>query len=184
MNQIGKIFHLRSGLEKDYTLRNLEISDVPVILELQDRVMTGGFDPRWFYPFGEQELMELVESDNIAIGVYIEEKLIAFRAGCFSGREFEEIISVLGEKYKERPCFLMNGVFVDKAYRGNHLQRKLSEYCMELCRGKGIQTFFSVVHPHNIPSVQSIKSMGFEERKRQMLFDGNYERFIFVKERN
>lgn len=185
MKQSGQIINKNQGNEKTYTLRKMMHCDIQEILELQERVLNGcSFNSEWFYPFDEEELCEIVGGESIAIGVFVDERLIAFRTGCFSGHEYDEITGVLGGKYKEVPCFLMNGVFVDKDYRGNHLQQKLSDHCVEVCREMGIDTFLSVVHPDNSPSIKSLKSIGFSEVKRQMLFDGRYDRLILVKEIN
>jgi ribosomal protein S18 acetylase RimI-like enzyme len=183
MDQNGRIFNSISGEEKDYVLKDMKESGLTEILELQNKVLTEcGFNTQWFYPFDEEELKEILEGDSIALGVYTDGKLIAFRTGSFSGVEYDEITNTLGGKYKEKPCFLMNGVFVDKAYRGNHLQQKLSEYCIERCRKKGINTFLSVVHPDNIPSIKSLKNIGFKVEKQRKIFNGNYDRLILVKE--
>lgn len=185
MNLSGQIVNKNLGAEKTYVMKDMKLSDMKDIFELQNKILVGcGFDLEWFYPFEEEELKEILEGDSIAIGVYVDEKLIAFRTGGFSGLEYDEITNTLGGKYKDHPCFLMNGVFVDKDYRGNHLQQKLSDHCIEICRKKGIETFVSVVHPDNISSIKSLKNIGFEEIKRQMLFDGKYDRLILVKEMN
>lgn len=171
-------------LKEEYTIRDMLKTDIPVILALQEKIIReDGFDLRWFYPFSEAELEELVEEPaGIAIGASAGGRLIAFRAGCFSGSEYDEVTRALGSEYTKIPCFLMNGVFVDRDWRGNHLQQKLTELCIERCRKRGIETFLAVVHPDNVSSVKSLKNLGFEERTRQMLFSGKYDRLILVKE--
>ena len=185
MDQNGRILNSVLGEEKNYVLKDMEESGIGEIMGLQDQILADqGFDLEWFYPYKAEELKEILEDDSIALGVYVDGRLIAFRTGSFSGEEYEEITDALGGKYKEKPCFLMNGVFVDKAYRGNHLQQKLSEHCIERCRKKGINTFLSVVHPDNISSIKSLKNVGFKEEKRLMIFHGSYDRLILVKEMN
>lgn len=172
-------------INKDYSVRDMLKTDIPEILTLQEKSLGGnGFDPRWFYPFSEEELSEFVEEETgMAIGVFAEGRLIAFRAGCFSGSEYDEVTRALGSPYRDIPCFLMNGVFVAPAYRGNHLQQALTEQCMERCGKLGIGIFLAVVHPDNASSVKSLGNLGFEVRLRQMIFDGKYDRLILVKEK-
>ena len=169
---------------EDYTIRDMRKADIPGILALQEKILRAdGFDLCWFYPFGETELEELTEEPTaIGIGAFAEERLIAFRAGCFSGDDYNEITRVLGSPYKETPCFLMDGVFVDPAWRGRHLQQALTEMCIERCREKGIGTFLAAAHPDNLSSIKSLKNLGFTERTRQMIYGGKYERLILVKE--
>lgn len=185
MDRNGEIFNSVTGEGKSYVLKDMKENDIREILELQNKILTDqDFDLKWFYAFDEEALEEVFEDDSIALGVYIDDRLIAFRTGSSSGKEYEEITNALGGSYTKKPCFLMNGVFVDKAYRGNHLQEKLSEHCIEQCRKSGINTFLSVVHPDNISSIKSLKNIGFKEEKRLMLFNGSYDRLILVKEMN
>jgi GNAT superfamily N-acetyltransferase len=167
-----------------FFLRDMVKSDIPEILALQEQILReGDFDHQWFYPFSEEELKELVDEKNgIFIGAFAGDRLVAFRAGCFSGEEYDEITGALGSPYTETACFLMNGVFVHKDYRGHHLQQTLTEECMKRCEEIGINTFLSVTHPENRASMTSLKNVGFVERSRQMLFHGKYDRVILVKE--
>ncbi len=185
MDRSGRIWNNRLAREKTYSLREMKESDMKSILLLQDEILTGfGFDQKWFYPFQEAALREIIFGSSITVGIHVEDDLIAFRTGCFSGKEYEEITTALEGKYREAPCFLMNGVLVHENYRGNRLQQKLSEHCMELCGLQGVSTFISVVHPKNFASIQSLKRCGFQEKRTKILFGGEYERLIMVKERN
>lgn len=171
-----------TGGKASYIVRDMMKKDIAEILALQDKVLHGsGFDSRWFYPFSKEELEEFVEeAAGLSVGVFVKGKLRAFRMGCFSGMEYDEITRALGSPYRETLCFLMNGVFVDQAFRGNHLQQMLTEQCIARCRKRGIETFLAVVHPDNLPSIKSLKNIGFTERSRQKIFDGKYDRIILV----
>lgn len=173
------------GINEDCTVRDMRKPDIPEILMLQEKVLKeDGFDLRWFYPFSEAELEEVAgEKAGMAVGAFAEGKLIAFRAGNFTGSEYDDIIRILGSPYTETRCFLMNGAFVDPAWRGRHLQQTLTKLCIERCRKRGIGTFFAMVHPDNVSSMKSLKNLGFTERTRQMLYGGKYDRFILVKEK-
>lgn len=168
-----------------FSIKDMQKKDIPEILALQERIIReDNFDLLWFYPLSEEELDQIVEGPSgMAIGALAEGRLIAFRAGCFKGNEYDEITGLLGSPYTEIPCFLMNGVFVDRAFRGNHLQQVLTKVCIERCRKSGIETFLATVHPDNIASVKSLIKLGFSERARKMLFDGTYDRLILVKEK-
>jgi GNAT superfamily N-acetyltransferase len=186
MDQNGSVWNNRFATEKAYFLREMKESDIQSILRLQDKILTGfGADQKWFYPFQEAALREIIcGGSSITVGIHVENDLIAFRTGCFSGKEYKEITTALEGKYCKAPCFLMNGVLVHENYRGNRLQQRLSEHCMELCGMQGVFTFISVVHPENFASIQSLKRCGFKEKRKEMLFGGEYERLIMVKERD
>ena len=184
MDQSGRVWNNRLAREKTYSLREMKVSDIQSILRLQDKVLMGFCsDSKCFYPFQEAALREIIcDGSSITVGIHIENDLIAFRTGSFFGKEYEEITTALAGKYCEAPCFLMNGVLVHENYRGNRLQQRLSEHCMELCGVLGVSTFISVVHPENFASIHSLKRCGFKEKRREMLFGGEYERLIMVKE--
>lgn len=177
--------NIKMEILEGLTVRDMQTSDIPDVLALQERIIGAeDFDARWFYPFSEEELDQLTEgTEGMAIGVWAEGRIIAFRAGSFSGSEYEEITDTLGSPYTEFPCFLMNGAFVDPAFRGKHLQQVMTELCIDRCRKLGIHTFLAVVHPDNISSIKSLKNIGFSERTRKLIFGGTYDRLILVKEK-
>jgi RimJ/RimL family protein N-acetyltransferase len=184
MNFKGAIYNRDLGVQESCEIRNMEVSEIDEILKLQEKILyRDSFDLEWFFPFSKEELEEILEQKNaIALGVFVNGKLVAFRTGGSCGAEYNEITRTLGSHFTEVPCFLMNGAFVENAYRGNGLQTMMTEYCMEECLKKGIKTFVALVHPDNKPSIASLKKAGLTERTRQMVFDGKYDRLILVKE--
>ena len=182
MMQKDKRVNQDPEIKETFFVRDMMKGDVAEILALQDKILhEDGFDPRWFYPFSEEELKVLVgKNTGISVGAFMEGRLVAFRTGCISGEEYDEITRNLGSPFTEISCFLMNGAFVDKAYRGNHLQQMLTEQCIARCRKRGIETFLAVVHPDNLPSIKSLKKIGFIERSRQKIFNGKYDRIILL----
>lgn len=180
----GLLIDHDTGARIPYRMNPLKSDQIPAMLVLQQEIFeTGGFDLRWFYPFREEELEEILEDPaNLVLGVYVEEKLVAFRVSCGSGTEFEEVIEQLGGEYQTTPCFLLNGALVGHQYRGNNLQQLMSEHTVNWCRERGIQVFVVTVHPDNAPSIKSLENIGFIKRKRTLLYNQQYDRLILVKE--
>jgi GNAT superfamily N-acetyltransferase len=180
----GFIANQNTGLKMPYHMRLLEEESIADMLQLQEKVLSHGhFDLLWFYPFNEEELIEIIAVDsNLVLGIFIEQDLVAFRVGCRQGREYDEITGALGPPYTKTPCFLMNGVFVDPAYQGNHLQQKMSAYSVRQCERQGIRTFLTAIHPDNVPSIKSLENIGFIKKKRTLLYHQKYDRVILVKE--
>ena len=180
----GTLIDAETGEEAAYYMRDMKETDIGEMLRLQKKVfMEDNLDVLWFYPFNEEELINILQIDNnIVIGIFVKERLIAFRVGCCCGSEYQEIVSALGSKYTEIPGFLMNGALVDRRYRGNKLQQMMSQYSIERCREVGIKTFFTAIHPDNTSSIKSLTNIGFEVRARKMLYNNKYDRTILVKE--
>ncbi|MDD3199095.1 MAG: hypothetical protein PHV71_03540 [Eubacteriales bacterium] len=172
------------GEEAPYYMSSMKEVDIGEMLRLQKQVfMEDNLNVLWFYPFKSLELKSILKiENNIVIGVFVRERLIAFRVGCCCGREYQEIVSALGGRYKEIPCFLMNGAFVENRYRGNNLQQMMSQYSIDRCREIGIKTFLTAIHPDNASSIKSLTNIGFEVRARKMLYNNKYDRTILVKE--
>jgi GNAT superfamily N-acetyltransferase len=182
-NQLYDLLNMDSGINNGFFVRDTRKEDIPGILAAQEAVLRAAdYDPQWLYPFCKEELEELMEEGAVSIGAYAEGSLIAFRAACFSGHEYEEITRALGSPFTDIPCLLLYGMFVVPAWRGRHLQQKLTELCIDRCKERGIGTFLATVHPGNDPSLKSLKNLGFQVRAKKMLYGKEYERLILVKE--
>lgn len=173
-----------SGKQAVYRMERLSADHVDSMLKLQEEVLKdGSFDCRWFFPFREEELEEILADENsLVLGIFAEDTLAAFRVGCTDGKEFREISKALGGIYSEGEAMLLDGVFVKKEFRGNHLQQVMSSYTIEACEKRKINAFMTAIHPENIASIKSLENIGFQRKARAMLYGGKYDRVILVKE--
>lgn len=180
----GTVFNREKNREEAYVMRLLTPGDIPQMLAVQEFVLQQeDFEPSWFFPYDEAEFQRVISTEGSLLpGIFVEGRLIAFRVGCPGTGEYSDIPDILGPPYSRGPTYLLNGVFVDPAYRGNHLQQLMSEYTIEQCRRRKVRYFATAIHPDNMASLRSLEAIGFEIATRTRLYGGRYERCILVKE--
>lgn len=180
----GIITERDSGKRVPYKMVALLSEDIEKMLKLQNDIFEeGGFNKAWFFPFAASELEAIIEGKgNLATGIMVDDEIVAFRISCVRGKEFLEISQILGGAYKEGEGMLLNGVFVKKNYRGNHLQQIMSRYIIEVCEKRGIEVLMTAIHPDNVASIKSLENLGFKRKERAVLYDSRYDRIIMVKE--
>lgn len=173
-----------TGENVPYIMTSLGPENIETMLKLQDEVIgCRGFNISWFYPFCYDELSEIMSTKgNLVTGIFAEDELVAFRVSCICGEEFKEISHALGDIYEEGSAMLLNGVFVKNNFRGNNMQQIMSQYTADLCKKNGIEVLMTAIHPDNIASITSLENIGFEKKKRAMLYEGRYDRVILVRE--
>ncbi|MFJ8065872.1 GNAT family N-acetyltransferase [Psychrobacillus sp. NPDC096426] len=146
--------------EKEYVVRLLKKDSVEDILRLQDIVLGTLINNDFLSPLTGEEYEDAI-SKNLMVGVFVEGKLIAFRAlaipeideyhlGYDIGLETEQLKKVV---YQE-----ITNVHPD--YRGFGLQKKLGTIVMELLDASPYTHVCATVAPFNIASLKDKLSQG------------------------
>lgn len=146
--------------EKDYIVRVLKEDSVEDVLRLQDLVLETLINDDFLSPVTKEEYEEFV-SKSLMVGVFVEDKLIAFRAlaipeidehhlGYDIGLQTEQLDQVV---YQE-----ITNVHPD--YRGFGLQKKLGAIVMELLDASPYTHVCATVAPFNIASLKDKLSQG------------------------
>ena len=146
--------------EKDYVVRTLKEDSVEDILRLQDLVLETLINNDFLSPVTKEEYEDFV-SKSLMVGVFVEDKLIAFRAlaipeidehhlGYDIGLQTEQLDQVV---YQE-----ITNVHPD--YRGYGLQKKLGAIVMELLDASPYTHVCATVAPFNIASLKDKLSQG------------------------
>ncbi|GGA34815.1 GNAT family N-acetyltransferase [Psychrobacillus lasiicapitis] len=146
--------------EKDYVVRMLKEDSVEDILHLQDLVLETLINNDFLSPVTKEEYEDFV-SKSLMVGVFVEDKLIAFRAlaipeidehhlGYDIGLQTEQLDQVV---YQE-----ITNVHPD--YRGYGLQKKLGAIVMELLDASPYTHVCATVAPFNIASLKDKLSQG------------------------
>ncbi|MDI2587418.1 GNAT family N-acetyltransferase [Psychrobacillus sp. NEAU-3TGS] len=146
--------------EKDYIVRVLKEDSVEDILRLQDLVLETLINNDFLSPVTKEEYEDFV-SKSLMVGVFVEDKLVAFRAlaipeidehhlGYDIGLQREQLNKVV---YQE-----ITNVHPD--YRGYGLQKKLGAIVMELLDASPYTHVCATVAPFNIASLKDKLSQG------------------------
>lgn len=146
--------------EKEYVVRVLEKDSVEDVLRLQDLVLETLINNDFLSPVTKEEYEDFV-AKSLMVGVFIENKLVAFRAlaipeidehhlGYDIGLQTEQLDQVV---YQE-----ITNVHPD--YRGFGLQKKLGAIVMELLDASPYTHVCATVAPFNIASLKDKLSQG------------------------
>ncbi|WP_040983815.1 GNAT family N-acetyltransferase [Oceanobacillus jeddahense] len=151
---------LKSG-EKNAYLRYLTTTDLPDILELQTIVYEALEDKKRLETLDESEFRTILEGEPLMVGIFHQEKLIAFRAFLNPVADEEglgEDIGLTKEHFAEIIYSEISNVHPD--YRGNHLQTQMGEFVMEQLDRNRFRYILATVAPGNIPSMKDKFALG------------------------
>ena len=156
-----------NGLEEviGYEMYFLDQSNINEIIRLQDMVSDYTqnkelfvSDPRDFI------LNEVLQLDKgRAIGVFVENQLIAYRTITFPGKGEWNLGKELdlSEESLEKVVNL-EATVVHPDYRGNRLQAKMLAITIQHVEELGYDYLFSTVSPFNYPSLKSVMDAGLK----------------------
>lgn len=150
-----------NGEDKNTYLRYLTTTDLPEILELQTAVYEALEDKDRLEPLDREEFLTILEGDPLMVGVFHQEKLIAFRAFLNPAADEEELgrdIGLTEEDYAQIIYSEISNVHPD--FRGNHLQTRMGKCIMEQLNASAYRYVLATVAPGNIPSMKDKFALG------------------------
>ncbi|MFD1415209.1 GNAT family N-acetyltransferase [Oceanobacillus jeddahense] len=181
MTKTIKDIPLKSG-EKNAYLRYLTTTDLPDILELQTIVYEALEDKKRLETLDESEFRTILEGEPLMIGIFHQEKLIAFRAFLNPVADKEglgEDIGLTEEHFAEIIYSEISNVHPD--YRGNHLQTKMGEFMMEQLDRNRFRYILATVAPGNIPSMKDKFALGMRIYQVKAKYGGKL-RYIYCND--
>ncbi|UUI04122.1 hypothetical protein NP439_05400 [Oceanobacillus jeddahense] len=181
MTKTIKDIPLKSG-EKNAYLRYLTTTDLPDILELQTIVYEALEDKKRLETLGESEFRTILEGEPLMVGIFHQEKLIAFRAFLNPIADEEglgEDIGLTEEHFAEIIYSEISNVHPD--YRGNHLQTKMGEFMMEQLDRNRFRYILATVAPGNIPSMKDKFALGMRIYQVKAKYGGKL-RYIYCND--
>lgn len=138
-----------------YSIRYMTETDLPKLLELQEKVNDSMTVAAHLQPLTEEEFTFILSDHGMIAGVFIGEKLIGFRAMLAPGNDEEHLGLDCGIPEKELQHVLYSEIScIDPAYRGNHLQTILGELLFNLVDPEQFHYICTTVAPFNIPSIK------------------------------
>ncbi|ASK63779.1 N-acetyltransferase [Virgibacillus phasianinus] len=146
-----------------FYVRYLSINDLPLIMQLQEKVKHALSSPATLEPLSEEEFKIILSGHQLMIGVFLEERMIAFRAMLEPEIDNEHLGIDAGLPPEELPKVLYSEISnVDPEYRGNGLQTYMGKLLMERLDKKRFQYVCATVAPFNIPSLKDKLLLGMK----------------------
>lgn len=172
----------KTGEPITLTLKYLDKSYLPQILELQQRVINALPEPTWFAPTSSVEFEELFE-DKGTILAYLTPNLSIAALGVYA--KYGTDTSNYGYDL-ELDSTLLNSVghiectIVEENFRGNKLQSFLCEAIEEIGCKNLTPLMCATVHPDNHYSLNTLLKHGYVIKKEKVKY-GGLRRYILLK---
>lgn len=146
--------------EKEYVVRVLKKDSLEDILRLQDLVLGTLINNDFLSPVTKEEYEDFV-SKSLMVGVFVEDKLIAFRALAIPEIDEDHLGYDIGLKTEQLDQVVYQEITnVHPDYRGFGLQKKLGAIVMELLDASPYTHVCATVAPFNIASLKDKLSQG------------------------
>jgi len=170
---------LRNG--QVVTIKDLALSDLDAIMELQEKVIASLEVTSFLQPLSEKEFRFILNGNGSMIGAVHNNQLIAFRAMLEPEIDEYHLGKDANLPNSELPAVLYSEVTnVDPKYRGNSLQRILGELLMENVDKDRHRYVFATVAPFNIASLKDKFALGMNIIKLEKKY-GNLLRYTLMK---
>ena len=162
-----------------FTLRPLTRADVPQMLRMQEEVMAGLPDRRWYFPSDEAEFQAVVDAGE-GFGYFRGASLCGFAEltpGC--NREHHGYAEKLHMPIEG--SFDFHDVMVRPEMRGKGMHTRFLALFEEMARENGGYAIFSTVDPENEPSWHNFEKAGYQLQLEQPAYDGRMRRYYLLK---
>lgn len=170
---------LRNG--QQVTIRELALSDLPVIKELQERVIASLEVTSFLQPLSDEEFRYILNGNGSMIGAMHDDRLVAFRAMLEPEIDEHHLGRDAGLPESELPFALYSEVTnVDPDYRGNSLQQILGELLIKQVDRERHRYVFATVAPFNIASLKDKFALHMHIIKLEKKY-GNLLRYTLMK---
>lgn len=166
----------------EIAVRHLTIADLPEIEALQQKVYEALPDRSVLQPLSTEEFELILGDDGLMIGVFVKEKMIAFRALVEPPIDEEHLgydCSIPEEKLSR--VLYQEISNVDPAYRGYNLQKKMAKWTMDEIDLSRYDYVCSTVKPLNIPSLKDKFSQNLVVRALKIKYVDKL-RYVFYKD--
>lgn len=165
-----------------YDIHLLDESHIPQLRQLQHEVVEALPDKAVLQPLDEEELRFILQGNGLMIGVFVAEKLIAFRALLDPPIDAEHLGYDIGlETEEELQKVLYQEISnVHPHYRGYGLQRTMADVIMQQIDAVKYTVVCATVMPGNIASMKDKFSQEMHIAALKLKYGGKL-RYVFTK---
>ena len=166
-----------------YEAHRLNESHIKELLTLQLEVVEALEDKEILQPLDEEELRFILSGHGVMIGVFVEEKLIAFRALLQPELDEEHLGYDIGlsTEAELKQVLYQEISNVHPAYRGYGLQRTMADIIMQQVDLTKFNVVCATVMPGNIASLKDKFSQGMHVAALKLKYGGKL-RYVFMKD--
>ncbi len=163
-----------------FTHRLLKETDLQVIQALQQDVCAALEDPNILQPLSEAELVHILRGNGVMLGVFVEERLVAFRALLKPEVNEEEHLGLdVGAADLSKVLYQeISNVHPD--YRGHGLQKLMAGWIMKEVDMTQFDWVCATVMPYNIASLKDKFAQGMYVYALKLKYGGKL-RYVFGK---
>lgn len=165
-----------------YEVYLLDETHIPELVTLQQEVVDALPDKAILQPLDNDELSFILSGNGLMIGVFVEEKLIAFRALLEPMIDEEHLGYDIGLETEEelRKVLYQEISNVHPDYRGYGLQRTMADIIMQQVDESKFNTVCATVMPGNIASLKDKFSQHMHIAALKLKYGGKL-RYVFMK---
>lgn len=175
---------LKSNLDKhSYVLRVLDKNDLPAIMQLQHKLVSGTGKKDLFVPISEEEMLSLLEGNGEALGLFIENKMYAACSLLHKVDYENNMARELDFTKKELTRVAQLELsLVDLDLRGYKLQYRMASILAQRVQKRSQTRYlFTTVSPYNYPSIETVTSMGLYVAKLSKMYYG-WDRYLVYRD--
>jgi len=146
-------------LDEEYEMVILDKTNIDEIVDLQDKIVKNLNNPEVFVMDSREFILNSVleKGKGLAIGVYADNKLIAFRTVSFPGKSEINMGREIDIPLEELDHVAhLESTVVDFGYRGNRLQAKMMKHTFKILSELGYYHILCTVSPFNYPSLKNV----------------------------
>ena len=161
--------------------QQLTMEQVEQIEQLQREVCAALPDPNMLQPLSREELVKILGGNGMMIGVFDEERCIAFRALLKPTVDEDEHLGLdVGAADLSRVLYQeISNVHPD--YRGQNLQKRMAEYILQQVDLSAYDWMCATVMPFNIASLKDKFAQGMHVYALKLKYGGKL-RYVFGKQ--
>lgn len=159
------------------------IEDLEAVMELQRKISAAMEQKEWFAETSREENRKFFKAPNLVLGVYDQDRLIAYGSMGFLEEDPENLgWDLEWEKDTVLGCANLDTIVVDPDYRGCGLQRELIRRCVERAQEEKPEgKILTTICPENVYSMRNAQAEGFEILLRTKKYGGK-DRYILGKD--
>ena len=166
-----------------FTYRKLTESDLHIIQAVQADVCAALENPAILQPLSDEELLNILRGNGVMIGVFVSERLVAFRALLKPQIDEDEHLGAdVGANDFSRVLYqeISN---VHPEFRGHGLQKLMARWIMDEVNLAHYDWICATVMPYNIASLKDKFAQGMYVYALKWKYGGKL-RYVFGKDLN